>query len=544
MAEAIAAARGAKNSFAAMAKSNADAAWLGNVRESLLVNADRRTTGAYFTPVPLIRFLVERSLNPLLARVHSLKALSTFRVIDPAMGAGAFLLKALPFVASRAMELGASEQAMSIAASCLAGIDRDALSVRVAKESIAIAANVSADALPEIRVGDALTLPENALADAVIGNPPFAVLLGKSSHADEKARHAQAASLRARFSAQAGELELARLFLELTLDLVRPGGAVALVLPASVLADRSAGPLRARLRERCHTIEIIELPERARAFADVNQAVVLLRAERRSSQASGASALSIRAGVESVDAIDHATLFPVSPAALDSTDGRFPLLARSGEANLLAKLSRFPRLGESQFVRSLREGEVHLTRFASRLGATGTSLARGRDLEPWHITPSSRIDLEGEDPFLPRLRAARACERIAWPQIANRGLMRRLKAARLPAGVSAANTLGVLVPDPEFVPLLLALFHSRLWAWRLALTSSNNHILVSDVAALPVPNGNVPVSILKLVGDREDHKSDPAALDDALETMLAQMFELTASERKLLVKTKRPSRRS
>lgn len=532
MGEAIAAAEGKGGPFAAAAAAApGDLSWLGAAREALLAPSERRAAGAFYTPAPLVRWLIGRALGPILERARSAEEVAALRVADPAMGAGVFLVEAGRALASRLRALGDGAPEAR-AAACLMGLDVDPVSAAVARATVALALGVGVERLGALRAGDALALPPEPVADVIVGNPPFEVVLGKDAHGDDGARRSLAATLRKRFTAQSRELDLARVFLELSLDLVRPGGALGLVLPASVLGDRSAALLRERLFDRCGAVDVLELSERARAFPVAAQAVALVVAH----QGPSARGLRVRARLHAVDAVADAQLFPVAAAALRSTGRRVPLLTQDGEGALLEKLARLPTLVKSGLVRSLHEGEIHLTRFKPALrdadGPGRLRLARGRDLAPWTVAPSSWLEAS----------RAPSPERVAWPQVANRDLARRLKAGRLPAGVSAGNTLGVAEPAPDATPLLLALFNSRLWAWRLALTSSTNHILVSDVAALPAPDRAPQASLLALAQARE--RGD-ATVDEALDDAVSDLFDLTAAERALLrpaARTRSPGR--
>ena len=65
-----------------------------------LVRTERRkSTGAFYTPRPLTEYLVRRALAPLVATV-SPEAILALRVLDPAMGSGAFLVAACRYLAS------------------------------------------------------------------------------------------------------------------------------------------------------------------------------------------------------------------------------------------------------------------------------------------------------------------------------------------------------------------------------------------------------------------------------------------------------------
>lgn len=141
--------------------------------ESLIITqtADRRATGTHYTPRPLAEEIVRHTLDPLCYspgpadgavregwQVRSAGELLELKVLDPAMGSGAFLVSACRYLSDcvvRAWErdgypeeildvLGSGfdrddalrEAARRVAARCLYGVDRDDAAVDLAKLSL------------------------------------------------------------------------------------------------------------------------------------------------------------------------------------------------------------------------------------------------------------------------------------------------------------------------------------------------------------------------------------------------------------------------
>src|SRR5207248_1570043 len=83
-----------------------------NHEEGIRDAPSRRREGRYYTPELLVRFLAARVLEPLIERAsarardraHACELIFSLRVLDPAAGAGAFLLGALE-VLTRALVL-------------------------------------------------------------------------------------------------------------------------------------------------------------------------------------------------------------------------------------------------------------------------------------------------------------------------------------------------------------------------------------------------------------------------------------------------------
>ncbi len=119
-------------------------------REASRHSRRRKETGTFYTPRPLTEFVVRRTLEPLVdgRRASDILAL---RVLDPAMGSGAFLVAACRYLAAayeRALvdegQLGEPDLDEDtranirrlVAERCLAGVDENPVAVELARLSI------------------------------------------------------------------------------------------------------------------------------------------------------------------------------------------------------------------------------------------------------------------------------------------------------------------------------------------------------------------------------------------------------------------------
>jgi hypothetical protein len=118
----------------------------------------RRSTGAFYTPRALTEYLVRRALSPLGATA-SPEAILNLRIVDPAMGSGAFLVAACRYLATayeRALvregevtheELTEQDRATFrrlVAQRCLYGVDINPMAVQLGRLSLWLA-TLSAD---------------------------------------------------------------------------------------------------------------------------------------------------------------------------------------------------------------------------------------------------------------------------------------------------------------------------------------------------------------------------------------------------------------
>jgi hypothetical protein len=124
---------------------------------------DRRTEGTYFTPPSMAAFVAKKALDPIVHEA-SIERLRGLKVIDPAMGSGAFLIQALHLIAERGRTLGLDNRTASrIALESLYGVDKDPDAVRIGMASLwveACDASISIESLnARFKVGDALLGP-------------------------------------------------------------------------------------------------------------------------------------------------------------------------------------------------------------------------------------------------------------------------------------------------------------------------------------------------------------------------------------------------
>jgi type I restriction enzyme M protein len=217
--------------------SRTDASLASKLAARILTADARRFSGLYPTPA---------AITALGADLLDLRVPS--RVIDPACGAGAFLL---PF-ASRGHEVH--------------GVDRNPQMIELARYALGDGATLSvADAL---RPTDAWSHDDERF-DAVVLNPPFGMHLDA-----ETSRGFASGSAKARTPSEV-------LFVERAAELLRPGGKLAAIVPAGFFRNRGLAHARRVLEDRLRLVLAVELPPEAFMHAGARMTSVLLVAERR-----------------------------------------------------------------------------------------------------------------------------------------------------------------------------------------------------------------------------------------------------------------------
>ncbi|MGD8454111.1 MAG: TaqI-like C-terminal specificity domain-containing protein [Phycisphaerae bacterium] len=192
--------------------------------------------GAYYTPPPLIEHILRQTLPE--SRTGDTPPPT---VLDPACGAGAFLVAAARRVLASSRDMAVRRQILH---DCIHGMDTDARAVEIARLALLLLlhepSGVSGDPLPDltdnVRCADALIGPDYPAAttvetdrfDVVVGNPPW----GQKAIRKDRQRIAY---IRQRFPSSCGIFDLFRPFVELAVNVCRPGGRIGLVLPDIVL---------------------------------------------------------------------------------------------------------------------------------------------------------------------------------------------------------------------------------------------------------------------------------------------------------------------
>jgi hypothetical protein len=271
-------------------------AWLGQVYQELLSyepgedvsqlvssRASRKRWGIYFTPQCLIDYILEN----VLASVAYSQTVALPRILDPAMGCGDFLCRAVEFLAlsSHTSNLTEVDELRALAAAkCANGVDIDPIAVEIARFSVWAASGFADGIIPAINsrlvCGNAIGPNEDGSCfdwaesfpdvlrdsdvvgfDAVVGNPPY--IARKNGFAQVSYG-----------ATTVGQFDSYLLFLSEVLEkkLVRPGGMLSMVLPDPMLVRGNAEHARRKLMSEWELVSLLHI---AGAFPDAGVASVV-----------------------------------------------------------------------------------------------------------------------------------------------------------------------------------------------------------------------------------------------------------------------------
>lgn len=472
------------------------ASHLGSLYTALLPQAWRSQRGVFYTPPALAERLLDQAEA---AGLDWTKA----RVLDPAAGAGAFLIPA----ARRMLNaLGPCTPAVAVQnlSARLHGYELDPFSawmshVFIEAEALPLIVKSGRRLSTIVTVCDSLSVDLEDAFDLVVGNPPFG-------------RMKLPAERRQRFARSLfGHANLYGLFMDLSVRLARPGGLVCFLTPSSFLAGEYFKNLRSVLWKEAPPFSLDFVSARKGVFEDVLQET-LLATYRKGAKRAPAAVSFIHPQPGEPLKVEAAGQFTLPRKA----NAPWFLARHSDEAQLAKKLRTMPeRLADwgykvstgplvwNRFKPQLRdqaeEGTVPLI-WAESVTSDGRFVVRSerRNHKPF-------LQLKPGDDWLVVRRPCVLLQRTTAKEQA-----RRLIAAEMPAsflkkhkGVTVENHLNMILPivdEPVVSPALLAAFLNSNEADR-AFRCLSGSVAVSayELENLPLPSA---AALKKLVGGK------------------------------------------
>lgn len=523
---------------------------LADVWPALLAAPQRKQQGAWFTDAALVEPTVARTLSPLLRRRDA----AALRIVDPAVGGGRFLAAAARLLHAAGLDPIAVTR-------CLHGRDLDPTAAALAVWSIwevlgdrdlpiaALEANVQA--------GDGLAPWPTQGFDAVLGNPPWETLQWQRAAGDlavgDRAPEqllARRRQLRATFIHQGrGKLFTYRLFVEQAVRLLRPGGRLGLVVPASLWFDQQAAPLRRLLLDDCRWEWLFGFENRRQLFPiDSRYRFGVIVAER------GGPTTDLQLAFGRLEAAEwrqdpprhqvmrradilrlspaHATFVEVDRAddlelLCRLTERGQPLLGREGlctwrqgDCNMTSDLPRFVRRTDAEadgwtrapdggwrhdrqrhrllpLWQGTMVGDLHPNAAAHATGAgrnaTWVTPVRADEVTPQFLIAEHDVDLAGEP------------ARLVLRALSNATNERTAIAALLP-DMPCGNSLGILCPRAAAgPPLLLRAFVAGVlssllfdWTLRRRLAGTNLNAFVLADMRVPIVDATARTAVARL----------------------------------------------
>jgi N-6 DNA Methylase len=332
------------------------------------------------------------------------------RLLEPAVGAGAFLLGAWR------RQPGAARSAPRDG---LFGVDVHPYACRAARAALSLAGAEATITRADALLGtQAAPTAERGTWDFVVGNPPWV--------RGERVPAALRAEYRTSYpDLGAGNVDLAAYFVRRALDWLRPDGRLGFVLTAGLADARSSAGLRALLATR--TIEAVVGLEWAGALFPGASVIPLVLVVRNAPPARGHQ---VRVGTVTGPLHEGVRWTRVRQATwlelAAHGEGRWPLSLGRGDVSLLRHLAQAPRPLRASYGLALRtrvpasELIAASPEQASRRGFTAPRpLLDGREVRAWALEPAGRVlDYRRDLISDPKCEAFFAGPKVLVPRIA------------------------------------------------------------------------------------------------------------------------------
>lgn len=240
--------------------------WIGNIYTSLIPSAIKNDLAAHFTPPHIARYTISRAEDLGFNLISS-------RILDPASGGAAFLTPLSAALIEKLRGQGKTDKEIGLHISkSLSGIEIDG---NLAKLSCLILNDFISKYLPLFRKDlsnlihndDSLYLVEpTGKYDAIVSNPPYGKILNPPAFLLERFRD----------SLTDKHVNKYAFFIRLSIEWVRPGGFIALIVPTSFIAGPYFSNLRKSILEDAHVLAIDLIDKRDGLFVDVLQDACIL----------------------------------------------------------------------------------------------------------------------------------------------------------------------------------------------------------------------------------------------------------------------------
>jgi DNA-cytosine methyltransferase len=473
----------------------------------------RKQTGSYYTALDL-------TLNMMQELVESLddttrKKLYSKTFFEPCVGTGNFVFaylrvcKGLAFSEEETRELinniyacDINSDALAVYKANLKQFIAESFSIELPEEYFTthigpgLLFDVDADEIKYTSISD--VFPAETIKggfDIVVTNPPYKNLKAERGHYQTQAQYELDRSiydwigkLSSKYFSYSvvGTINLYQLFVEeITERYLAPAGICSLLIPASILSDKTCSKLRTRIIETCG-IKSVRLISENSNYVDASQALCAMLFHK------GKVTEHIFINGSLSGNTNSGTTMNIKDI-VDKDTGNAIIVLTENEYTLRKNMKEFPTIKNIAYINNLR-GELDLTVNKKHICTEPTpyKLFRGRHIGYYHI-----IDLpsrEFVDPEFVKSTAKQKYifeQRLICQQIVNMAKKRRISFALVPENSVLGNSCNFISlkanEDDVDIFFLLGVLNSSLIDWYFKLTNSNNHINNYEIDNFPIP---------------------------------------------------------
>ena len=409
-----------------------------------------------------------------------------------------------------------------------------------------------------LHVGDAFAkaLEARGQFDVVITNPPWDLLkpdsrelevLGATcrkqyiaemrSYDDWLSMHFPLSQPRRKFAGWG--TNLSRVGMEATLSIVKEGGIVGAVLPASFLADDQTARLREHLLTAHTVISASYYPAEAKLYESADTSSIAMALV-----AGGAPSQSLTIATHSVETGElESSVIALEMEALSRIDFVLPISFGSKALTIINELAqRFPSWRELETAKAdgLWAGreldETRISEFLQPATQSEPLFVKGRMIGRYATLEHPQLAIRKPNWVPPSSAQAR---RIAWRDVSRPSQKRRVIATLIDRGHVAGNSLGVAYfKDHAEAPLLalLGVMNSTCFEFQLRAHLATGHVSLSSLRKVAVPSAqqlrgaNALASLVKAAIEASD--SEAIRLDAYVARFI---YAITVDEYKIIL---------
>lgn len=343
--------------------------------------------------------------------------------------------------------------------------------------------------------------------DIIVMNPPYGKLRIESNKGHNKYNNTDAVdkqkmnSLSVYFRKSKnykystyGVLNIYKLMIERSLDLVRKGGTIGFIVPNTLLCDISCNYLRKYIFENTTINQIIEIPEKSDFFEEVTQAfcIFILSFEDKTIK------FKFKGNVKNKNDLKNNQLKSVNADFIREkfhNSYYIPITDKKG-LDIFSKIHSGKKIIDFPEIKNKR-GEVDISFYSELIKSNKNKsnyLIRGRNIDLYNLNfndyNTSTIDYEelvikmNNSSKLEDIQK----ERIVGRQISNLNSDKRLIFTIAKKRSIVSNSCNYLTVDKNSsicLRYLLAFLNSSLIEWRFRITSTNNHVNNYEINDFP-----------------------------------------------------------
>lgn len=333
--------------------------------------------------------------------------------------------------------------------------------------------------------------------DIIATNPPYKILKAESSQYEDteeflkdkqKYKEINDIALSHFHFSTTGILNIYKLFVEEILDqYLAPSGICSLLIPSSILSDKTCSKLRTHIIDTCR-IETIHIIEENNSYISSSQAMCSLLLKK------GEKTDSIKIIGSCSNSSKQETILSIDDIRKHNT-GNAILVLTPEESIIRQKMQAQPKIADLDYIVNLRgELDITLNKNSITNKPTKYKFYRGKNIGYYKTIESIKTETEYVVENFVQNSAKKIYifkPRLVCQQVVNMSKKKRISFTLIPENCVLGNSCNFvsILPNKDGIDeyYLLGLLNSTLIEWYFKLTSSNNHINNYEIDSFPIP---------------------------------------------------------